>query len=212
MTGPGSQSRTPREDISAVDSHQATVKGVELMELPVLLALDKDPEALRALENQLVQRYVHDYRVECFRDPSKALSRLSELSCLGNRLRLCLRPSPSPSRQAAASSKASVSCTRTRSALCWFLPMSGQVARAQKQSAPQSRWDVCTITWSDQPGRPTRSSTRPSRAFSSSGQLKRTVPHTIHIVGKEWSGRAFELRDTFERCAVPHTFCLADSD
>ncbi len=41
---------------------------------------------------------------------------------------------------------------------------------------------------------------------------RRTVPHTIHIVGETWSGRAYELRETFERCAVPHTFCLADSD
>jgi thioredoxin reductase (NADPH) len=38
------------------------------------------------------------------------------------------------------------------------------------------------------------------------------LPHTIHIVGEAWSGRAYELRETFERCAAPHTFCLADSD
>ena len=38
------------------------------------------------------------------------------------------------------------------------------------------------------------------------------VPHTVHIVGEEWSGRAYELREVFERCAVPHDFCLADSD
>lgn len=41
---------------------------------------------------------------------------------------------------------------------------------------------------------------------------RRIVPHTVHIVGEEWSGRAYELRDVFERCAVPHTFSLGDSD
>jgi thioredoxin reductase (NADPH) len=41
---------------------------------------------------------------------------------------------------------------------------------------------------------------------------RRKVPHTIHIVGETWSGRAYELRTVFERCAVPHAFCLADSD
>lgn len=41
---------------------------------------------------------------------------------------------------------------------------------------------------------------------------RRRVPHTISIVGEEWTGRAFELRETFERCAVPHDFCLADSE
>ena len=38
------------------------------------------------------------------------------------------------------------------------------------------------------------------------------MPQTIHIVGEAWSGRAYELRDTFTRCAVPHAFCLADSE
>jgi hypothetical protein len=33
--------------------------------LPVVLALDEDQETLEVLENQLTQRYAHDYRVEC---------------------------------------------------------------------------------------------------------------------------------------------------
>jgi thioredoxin reductase (NADPH) len=41
---------------------------------------------------------------------------------------------------------------------------------------------------------------------------RRMVPHTVHIVGDAWSGRAYELREVFERCAVPHAFCLANSD
>jgi thioredoxin reductase (NADPH) len=41
---------------------------------------------------------------------------------------------------------------------------------------------------------------------------RRIVPQTIHIVGETWSGRAFELREVLERCAVPHAFCLAESD
>jgi thioredoxin reductase (NADPH) len=41
---------------------------------------------------------------------------------------------------------------------------------------------------------------------------QRTAPHTIHVVGESWSGRAYELRDVLERCAIPHSFCLADSE
>jgi thioredoxin reductase (NADPH) len=41
---------------------------------------------------------------------------------------------------------------------------------------------------------------------------RRTVPHTVHIVGESWSGRAAELRQVFEQCAMPHAFYLADSD
>jgi thioredoxin reductase (NADPH) len=39
----------------------------------------------------------------------------------------------------------------------------------------------------------------------------RTSPHTTYIVGESWSGRAYELRETLGRCAMPHRFCLADS-
>jgi thioredoxin reductase (NADPH) len=41
---------------------------------------------------------------------------------------------------------------------------------------------------------------------------RRLVPHTTHIVGEEWSGRAYELREVFESCAAPHSFCLAGSE
>jgi thioredoxin reductase (NADPH) len=34
----------------------------------------------------------------------------------------------------------------------------------------------------------------------------------VHIVGETWAGRAQQLRDVFAGCAVPHEFCLADSD
>jgi thioredoxin reductase (NADPH) len=35
--------------------------------------------------------------------------------------------------------------------------------------------------------------------------------HTVHIVGESWSGRAFELREVLGKCALPHSFSLADS-
>ena len=41
---------------------------------------------------------------------------------------------------------------------------------------------------------------------------RRVVPQTVHIVGETWSGRAYELREVFEQCAAPHSFCLAASD
>ncbi len=43
-------------------------------------------------------------------------------------------------------------------------------------------------------------------------EAHRSHPYTIQVVGKSWSGRAYELRNTLGRCAVPHSFCLADSD
>jgi thioredoxin reductase (NADPH) len=40
----------------------------------------------------------------------------------------------------------------------------------------------------------------------------RTAPHTVHIVGESWTGRAHELREALKQCAMAHSFCLADSD
>ena len=43
-------------------------------------------------------------------------------------------------------------------------------------------------------------------------RARSVVPQTVHIVGETWSGRAYELREVFEQCAAPHSFCLAESD
>ena len=43
-------------------------------------------------------------------------------------------------------------------------------------------------------------------------EARRTSPYTIYVVGESWSGRAYELREALGRCAMPHSFCLADSD
>ena len=50
------------------------------MPLPVLLAFDENEKTFRLLERQLIQRYAHDYRVECFRDPDLAMRRLTQLA------------------------------------------------------------------------------------------------------------------------------------
>jgi thioredoxin reductase (NADPH) len=42
-------------------------------------------------------------------------------------------------------------------------------------------------------------------------EARRASPHTIHVIGESWSGRAYELRHLLGRCAFPHSFCLADS-
>ena len=42
-------------------------------------------------------------------------------------------------------------------------------------------------------------------------EARREAPYTIEIVGSSWSGRAYELRAALQRCAIPHSFHLADS-
>ena len=42
-------------------------------------------------------------------------------------------------------------------------------------------------------------------------EAQRTSPYAVAVVGESWSGRAYELREALGRCAMPHSFHLADS-
>ncbi len=183
------------------------------MTLPVLVALDEDRTSLEVLESQLTQRYSHDYRVECLGDLGLALERLTELAHGGEDLALLLAGN-SESVTAAGGLLEHVRELHPH-AKCALLVASD--VWSDKSSADAIRASIAL-------GRVHYYVVRPSgppdevfhEAISSFllewATERRTVPHTIHIVGEAWSGRAFELRETFERCAVPHTFCLADSD
>jgi thioredoxin reductase (NADPH) len=64
--------------------------GWTLMALPVLVAVDEDPDVLENVETQLGQRYGRDYRVESVRDPDEALRKLTELRDSGADVALVL--------------------------------------------------------------------------------------------------------------------------
>jgi thioredoxin reductase (NADPH) len=180
---------------------------------PVLLAVDEDREVLEEVEAQLVKRYAHDYRVECLSDPEHALGRLAELADAGEEVALVL----------VGKSLADAG--------------GGELLERARQLHPHAKRGLVVPlgAWADPPSaeaildsmalglidyyvsRPAAEADELFHQAISSFLLewateRRLVPHTIHIVGEEWSGRAYELREVFERCAVPHSFCLADSD
>ena len=183
------------------------------MAAPVLFAVDEDNDVLAAVEGQLVKRYAHDYRVEGLGDTEQALRRLVELAGAGEEVALVL----------VGKSLADAN--------------GGELLERARRLHPQAKrgFVVPGGAWADPPtaevildsmalGRIDYYVPRPRGSADEvfhqaiSGFLlewateRRVVPHTVHIVGEEWSGRAYELREVFERCALPHTFCLADSD
>ncbi len=183
------------------------------MALPVLVAIDPDPDVLAEVKTQLVQRYGRDYRVECPQDPDEALRILTELRDAGADVALVLAGQTLPSTTG------------------------GELLDHVRQLHPHAKRAllVAPNVWTDEPtakairasmalGRidyyVLRPAASPDEVFHEavSGFLlewareRRLVPQTVHIVGEEWSGRAYELRDVFARCSVPHAFCLADSD
>lgn len=182
------------------------------MPKPVVLAVDEDPDDLAAVEARLVGRYAHDYRVECVGDEAAADALLEELAGTDAELALVL------AGDAAAATGGDGLMHRVRE------------LHPHAKRALLVPWGV----WADRSGAAAISTAiavggadyyvvRPAgerdEVFHEAiaGFLlewateRRLVPHTTHIVGEEWSGRAFELRRVFERCAAPHAFCLADS-
>jgi thioredoxin reductase (NADPH) len=181
--------------------------------LPVLVAVDADADVIEDVEAQLVRRYGRDYRVECLRDPDEALQMLTELRDAAVDVALVL---------------AGVSLPGTAG---------GELLDRVRRLHPQAKRAllVAENAWTDAP---TASAIRASMALgridyyvlrpaASRDEVfheavsdfllewareRLLVPQTVHIVGEAWSGRAYELRDVFARCAAPHAFCLADSD
>ena len=183
------------------------------MERPLLLALDEDPETLAAVQAQLERRYAGDYRVECLRDAADALRLVEQLAEDGDEIALVLaRNSPGQTTCNDLFDHVRELHPHTKRALlvppvAWTDP---SAAEAIRTSLALGRIDFFV---------PSPSGERDEVFHEAVSSLllewsrdRNLVPHTVHIVGETWTGRAFELRQVFEQCAVPHSFCLADSE
>jgi thioredoxin reductase (NADPH) len=183
------------------------------MALPVLVAVDEDPDVLENVATQLDRRYGREYRVERFRDPNEALRALTELRDAGADVALMLAgQSPSGTAGDELLDHVRQLYPHAKRALlvaprAWA---DEPTARAIRASMALGRIDHYVL----------RPAASPDEVFHEAvsdfllewARERRLVPQTVHIVGESWSGRAYQLREVFASCAVPHVFCLADSD
>jgi thioredoxin reductase (NADPH) len=178
----------------------------------VLVAVDEDAAALRDVERELRDRYARHYRVICMRSSLEARACLEELAAAGEDVALVLAGQ-------------------------WLSGMTGsELLDAVRRLHPHAKRRLL-IPWGGWGDRPTgeaifdsiahgridhyvlRPSASPDELFHQAisslllewAEAHRAWPYTIHVVGESWSGRAYELRNVLERCAMPHSFCLADS-
>ena len=183
------------------------------MSLPVLVAVEEDQPALREVVAQLVQRYGRDYRVASHHDLDDALAALAEPAAGADEVALVLVGAAAARRdEGRFFDRVRLLQPRAKRALlvpvgAWLEPATAETIRALMTLG---RIDHYVLT-------PTGSPDETFHEAVSSFLLewardRRTVPQTVHIVGEEWAGRAYELRTVFEQCAVPHAFWLADSE
>jgi thioredoxin reductase (NADPH) len=182
------------------------------MALPVLLVTDDDRDALRAVADQLSRRYGGDYRVETAPDAATAIRVLDELVGGDDLVLLLVSESLAGPAGDGVLEHARQSHPRAKRAL-----MVGPYAFADPPTA-QAILDTIGLGRTDY--YVPRPAGDPDEVFQHTissfllewASEQRRVPQTVHIIGESWTGRAHELRETFERCAAPHVFCLADSD
>jgi thioredoxin reductase (NADPH) len=183
------------------------------MGLPVLLAVDEDRDALADVEAQLGRRYGSDYRVEGFSGSGEALERLEELADAGQDVALVF----------VGASVSRATCDELYERVRQLHPHAKRVLLVaadnwlDETTAEAIRSSLALGRIDHYVPRPAGSPDEVFHEAVSSFLLewardRRLVPQTVHIVGETWSGRAYELREVFEQCALPHTFCLADSD
>ncbi len=178
-----------------------------------LLAVDEDQDGRADLEAQLVRRYGLDYRVECLADPAEALRLLTKLADDDEEVALLLVRN-APSRTTASDLFDHVRQLHPHAKRALLVP-SG--AWSDQTSAEAIRTSLALGRIDYYIPSPERLVDEVFHEAVSSFLLewahdRGLVPQTVHIVGETWTGRAYELRQVFEQCSVPHSFCLADSE
>jgi thioredoxin reductase (NADPH) len=179
---------------------------------PVLFAVDEDERLLRDIERELVDRYSRSYRVVCVSSAEEATAELEALAVAGEDVALVL------AAQSFAGMAGSELLGRVRELhahaqrgllIEWGSWGDGETAEEIFEAMARRQIEYYVI----------RPSQTPDELFHQSistfllewAHARRVSPHTVHIVSESWIGRAQELKEVLGRCAVPHSFLLADS-
>jgi thioredoxin reductase (NADPH) len=183
------------------------------MSQPVLLAIDNDEKLLGDIERELRDRYARHYQVVCVRSPAEARVHLADFAASGVEVALVL----------AGRSTAEVPASALLAEVRQFHPRAKRVLVVafgdwgQKgvgdeifEGVADGRFDHYVLRPADPPDELFHQTI--SSMLLEWGEANRAAPHTVHIVGESWTGRAYELREALKQCAVVHNFCLADSD
>jgi thioredoxin reductase (NADPH) len=183
-----------------------------VMNPPVLLAVDDDADTLSSVEQELHERYGNHYRVVCLRSPDEARARLEEFAGSGQDVAVVLAAQELPGSTGSellGDVRRFYPHARRALLIRWGDWGQKPAGEAIFDGVSHGRFDHYVL-------RPMGS---PDELFHHSisamlldwAEDHRAAPDTVHIVGTSWSGRAYELRQALQQCAIPHNFTLADT-
>jgi thioredoxin reductase (NADPH) len=179
---------------------------------PVLFAVDEDERALRAVERELIDRYSRSYRIVCVSSVREALAELEALKEAGEEVALVLAAQSFEGMsgpELLGRAREMHAHVQRGLLIEWASWGDGQTAGEIFEAMARRQIEYYVI----------RPSQAPDELFHQSvstfllewAHARRVSPHTVHIVSESWLGRAQELKEVLGRCAVPHSFLLADS-
>ncbi|HWJ61174.1 MAG TPA: FAD-dependent oxidoreductase [Acidimicrobiales bacterium] len=180
---------------------------------PIILAVHADGGALGEVQAALLERYSASYRVLCVSSAEEARTVLAEGVAVDERFALVLASQwlEGGSTGSELLDQVWTMHPRARRALLIEWGEWGQTptGRAIFDGIARGCFDHYVV----------RPAASPDEMFHQTissmlldwAEANRAAPYTVHIVGTSWSGRAYEIREALQACALPHTFCLADS-
>jgi thioredoxin reductase (NADPH) len=183
------------------------------MSAPVLAVVDDDPEQLRDVERELRHRYEPDYRVCCLRSREETLARLAELAAAGEQVALVLAGevvSGRPGTEVLAQVRRWFPHALRVLLIGWGGLGDPQLGDAIFEAIASGRTDHYLVRPAPPPDEQFHMAV--SGFLLTWAEARRQFPHAMHVIGETWSGRAYELREVLERCALPHRFLLAGSE
>ncbi|MCU1668435.1 MAG: Thioredoxin-disulfide reductase [Blastococcus sp.] len=184
-----------------------------VMSVPLLVAVDDDRDLLRSIERELRNRYEPDYRVCCLRSTSDALATLQELAAAGEQVALVLAGevlSGASGTEVLAEVRRTFPHAQRVLLIGWGHLGDSTTGDEIFEAISRGRMDHYALRPAQPPDEQFHLAI--SSFLLTWAEARRCVPNTVNVVGESWSGRAYELREVLERCAIPHRFLLAGSD
>jgi thioredoxin reductase (NADPH) len=183
------------------------------MRVPVLVAVDDDTDLLAEVERELRKRYEPDYRVCPVSSADEALATLDSLAAAGEQVALVLAGealAEKPGTQLLAQVRRTFPQAQRVLLIAWGHLGEPTTGEAIFEAIAHGEMDHYVVRPAPPPDEQFHLAI--SSFLLTWAEGRRMFPNRIAVVGETWSGRAYELRDVLERCALPHRFMLADSD
>jgi thioredoxin reductase (NADPH) len=182
------------------------------MPQPILLAVDENAADLAHIKRELEDRYGRQYGVVCGGSPDDALAQLEHFATSGVEVALVLAGqwrSGEPGSRLLKAVHDFHPYAKRAVLLAWIEFGDPATGRAVFDGIAEGWFDHYVIRPSQSPDEQFHQTI--SMVLLEWAEANRAAPYTVHIVGESWTGRAYELREALQQCAMSHHFCLLDS-